>query len=330
MSASFPNPYQLPEALLPVFHRFISVEHATMTAKGQPLTYPVSPYVAPDGCSLDVSTGLAYPAKAERARRNPKTALLYSYPVGSGLEKPPTVLVYGHAAVRDHDLQANTDRYVRELTARGMMPPFPKPLVKRLHWYLVRIWIETTPVRILWWPEGDLDRQPERWDAPAGWPLPASDPAPVGNVPPRWKDAPNDWRKRAAYAVEQLGQPVLTVVDANGYPVPFRVRRAVSTAAGFQLELYRGSPAPAQGAACLTFHSHPEKFTGQENMVFVGQVSSNGETASFAVDHCPGDWSLPPKGLAVVPAFFGNGWKLRHRISAEVERRGQALPVITV
>jgi hypothetical protein len=65
------------------------------------------------GRSLDVSTGLTYPAKAERARRDPRVCLLFADPVGSGIDAPPTVLVQGLATVRDCDLQANTDRYVR-------------------------------------------------------------------------------------------------------------------------------------------------------------------------------------------------------------------------
>jgi hypothetical protein len=54
---------------------------------------PTTPFVEGGAGSLDVSTGLAFPAKAERARRNPKVCLLYADPVGSGLADPPVVLV---------------------------------------------------------------------------------------------------------------------------------------------------------------------------------------------------------------------------------------------
>ena len=125
---------------------------------------------------MDVSTGLTYPSKAERARRNPKVALLFSDPVGTRLSKPPVVLVQGLAAVRDADLQANTDRYLRLSKkkvpeAYAGMPAF---LLTRMTWYFVRIWIQVTPLRILWWPDGDTDRQPECWEAPQDIIVPVS------------------------------------------------------------------------------------------------------------------------------------------------------------
>src|SRR5215217_902128 len=62
------NPGGWPEVLLPLFERAITVEYASFTRAGAPITYPVTPYVGEDGLTLDVSTGLTYPSKAERAR----------------------------------------------------------------------------------------------------------------------------------------------------------------------------------------------------------------------------------------------------------------------
>lgn len=323
---TYPNPLHLPAMTLPVYRQFMTCEFATLTAKREPITYPLTPYVGDDGTTLDVSTGVTYPAKAERARRNPKVAILYSYPQGSGIPNAPTVLVYGHAAVRDGNLQANMDRYVRELQRRDFLPPLPKWILRRIGWYFARIWIEVTPQRVLWWENGQLDAAPQEWMAPQNLVLPISDPAPQGAQPPRWKDTPADWQPRADYAAQNLGAPVLTVVDAAGYPVPYRVKKAVKTNSGFQLELPAYLPAPAQGAACLTFHNHPEKFTGQENMVFMGSVNNG----AFTVERCPGDWSLPTRGLASLFSFFGNGFKLAPRLKAEAARRGQPVPKVNL
>ena len=107
------DPAGWPEEVRAIFERAMTCEFATVTKRGAPITYPVTPYVGEHGRTLDVSTGLAYPAKAERARRDPRVALLYSDPTGSGLADPPVVLVQGLATVRDGDLQANTDRSSR-------------------------------------------------------------------------------------------------------------------------------------------------------------------------------------------------------------------------
>jgi len=313
-----PLPY--PSELLPVFQKSITCEYASLTASGTPITFPVTPYMGEN--TLDVSTGLTYPSKAERARRNPKVGLLYSDPVGSGLQNAPVVLVYGHAAVRDAHLQTNTDRYVKYAHKNMPLPPF---VLRRMTFYFARIWVEVTPIKILWWENRDLDAAPKRWDAPAGLDLPQSDPAPKGESLGRWKEAPQDWREGAAYAAEYLGVPVLTVVDDDGYPVPFRVKGAALVDEGFKLEIGAGAPAKAAGKACLTFHSHPEVFTGQENIVFVGEMQEGG---LFKVERRPGDWSLPPKGLGALTSFFTSGIKLRPRLKAEAERRGQPVPKV--
>ena len=143
---------------------------------------PVTPYVSDDRATLDVATGLTYPTKAERARRNPKVSLLYSDPVGSGLVQPPVVLVQGLATVRDADLQANTDRYVRLVMAKApaAFKGQPKFLLRTLDWYFARIWVEVTPTRMWWWDSETLTSEPGQWIAPPATTAPPSDPAPPG------------------------------------------------------------------------------------------------------------------------------------------------------
>src|SRR5262249_33603856 len=155
-----------PPELLDVFQHALTCEYGSLTRAGAPVTVPTTPYVGVGG-TIDLSTGLTYPAKAERARRNPKVALLFADAVGAKESDAPVVLVQGHAAVRDADLQTNTDRYVcasmRKLP--GAVEGQPRALLRRLTFYYARIWIEITPVRILWWPDRALDSQPRDWRA---------------------------------------------------------------------------------------------------------------------------------------------------------------------
>ena len=48
---------------------FITTEYASLDRSGTPITWPVTPYLGAGG-TLDVTTGLSYPLKAQRARRN--------------------------------------------------------------------------------------------------------------------------------------------------------------------------------------------------------------------------------------------------------------------
>ena len=185
------NPAGWPEVAFELFHRAITVEYTSLTRAGLPIMVPLTPFLGEDQLSVDVSTGLTYPAKAERARRNPKVCLLFSDPVGSGLTNPPIVMVQGLTTVRDADIQANTDRYVRLALAKlpAAYKGLPPLVLRRLTGYFARIWIQVTPTRIWWWESRSLDSEPHQWTAPATTTVPASDPAPAGKQPAAWADA---------------------------------------------------------------------------------------------------------------------------------------------
>lgn len=133
-----------------IFKRYVAAEYSYFTPSGEPLCWPVTPYWYPNERQLAVATGLAYPKKAEYAKANPKVALLFSDATSSGLPADEQVLVTADATVQDSDIQANTDRYVKELRAK-----FPaarlaiNPLtVGRLDFYLPRLWVNLAPVDI--------------------------------------------------------------------------------------------------------------------------------------------------------------------------------------
>jgi hypothetical protein len=316
---------ELPEDVRIVLTGSLVCEYASLTKDGRPITWAVVPYVGSAG-TLDVSTGLTYPEKAERARRNPHVALQFSDPVGLPPGEHPVVLVEGLAAVRDADLQANTDRYVRESLARTSgFDRMPWLFVRRLDWYFARIWIEVSPERITWWPRGDLTAQPTTWVAP-GPVASASDPAPRGERAPRRPvRAEPDWTVVAARA-EHLGPPVLTTSVA-GRPIPVRAVSVERIPTGYRLELPVGAAA-AEGPACLTFHRAGVGLAWQENVVLVGSTAVSDRTATVTVERALPDWSITGSSRRRAQGFLRHNRRLKPQLHAEAARRGQPVPTV--
>ena len=141
-------------------------EYATVSAQGVPIDTPAYAFVGKHGDTIDIATGLAYPAKAERARRNPKVGLLIE-----GSPSEPVVSIAAMAAVRDASIQANVDRYIAETIAYydAYSGGNPWEVARKAVFYWSRIFVECSPKRILWWsgPEA-MDQPPQCWEAPAG------------------------------------------------------------------------------------------------------------------------------------------------------------------
>jgi len=315
-----------------VFERSVTAEYASLTRTGRPIAVPTTPYLGVDGQTIDVSTGLTYPAKAERARRDPRVCLLFADPVGSGLAEAPVVLVQGLATVRDSDLQAKTDRYVR--LSMEKLPDAtkgqPRFALRRLAWYYARIWIEVTPLHVRWWSRRDLDEPVRTWNAPEGTAAPLSDPAPSGKQPGAWIAPPASWRQ-AAQEAARLSTHDLTVVDANGFPLSLPVLRTDLVDDGFRLVIGKGAPPLSSGPACLTLHAHAEIFTGQENRTIIGTVEESvqgGGEVRFRAERALADWSLAGGRPRMALSFLNKGRRLAPRLAVEAQRRFQAVPTV--
>jgi hypothetical protein len=318
-----------PSALDGLFTRSITSEYSSLTKSGMPVTVPTTPYPGSGG-TLDVSTGLTYPTKAERARRNPRVCLLFADPLGDGMETAPVAVVQGHAAVRDSDLQANADRYTRESMIK--LPDAnkgqPKFVLKRMAWYYARIWVEITPLRIRWWPDRSMAAPAEEWRAPAGTVLPDSDPAPDGNPPSAWRKAPVDWRSLTEHWLANLPLTDLTTVDDEGFPLCVPVKAVGIDNDVVGLEVGAGAPELLAGPACLTLHGHAARFTGQENHTLMGTFEVGDGPPRFRVERALADWSLAGSRASTALAFLAAGRSLKPRLKAEATRRGQRVPKV--
>jgi hypothetical protein len=310
----------LPPEVQDVFARFITTEFTTVDRRGQPITWPLTPYYRPGGPCIDVTTGLGYPKKADDARANTRVALLFSDPTGSGLTEAPQVLVQGTADVDDRDLDANRERYRRELaeklpSAGGDLPP--RAFDRWLSWYLTRVYVHVRPERIYVWSDGDVTVEPQLFDTHieevrsghVEEPVEGHDPGPGGAVV---------WDERMQELGARYRDAVVSLVAPDGFP--FSVRLPIELDRGARHVRIGGAPVgvPWQpGPACLTAHDHPPDFKWQRNFQVRGDL----------IEEEDGSWSLIPHklvgGFELPPGSRIAAWRLNAKKVRRYHKRAK-------
>ncbi len=158
---------EIPTEVDAVFRHFRVCEFTTLSRDGTPVTWPLVARFRPERMQFLLTASIGFPQKAFNIRREPRVALLFSDPTGSGLSDPPAVLVQGVAEAPDRVVTSveGLEAYWRDSVFRRQ--PFSKtfsalPYLRRLmDWYYMRLLILVTPRAIRWWPAGDF-RQPAR------------------------------------------------------------------------------------------------------------------------------------------------------------------------
>jgi hypothetical protein len=299
----------LPQEVRDAFERFITCEFTTVDAAKQPITWPVTPYYRQGDPTIDVTTGLGYPKKADDARAHPSISLLFSDPTGSGMESRLKVLVQGTAMVDDADLKANADRYISEsgekLPATKKMHP-PKPLRPMLNWYYARLYIKVRPERVFVWPEGNLAEEPVVHDAHL-------EEVRSGHVeePPKDHGAPAAggaaWDKRMDF-IEGHETGVLSWMGPDGFPIAVRVPFSTEPSRGeIAIEAEPAGLPLIEGRACLTVHRHAPDFSWQRNMQVRGNLTRSGEGWRLVPRRIVGGFELPEGRLSRFRDFVKKG-----------------------
>jgi len=163
----------LPEQVLEVFNHFFTTELTTLGKDGTPVTWPVLPIYWPERLAFVIFTPAGLSQKAANIRREPRVSMLFSEPIGSGLDQPAAVLVQGLAEAPDElntsvgslepelwaAMKAQTYRLIRRQPALKlyMLNPVTRFV---MDWYFMRLVITVRPQRILWWAEGDFSQPP--------------------------------------------------------------------------------------------------------------------------------------------------------------------------
>jgi hypothetical protein len=304
----------LPDRIVSLMRSGSIAQYATVSAAGVPIDTPVLYFPGENPGSFNLTTGLSYPAKAERARRNPKVGLLLE-----GGPDEPVISIAGMAAVRDADLQGNVNRYLAE--ACYTLPHNPGwPLARQAVWYWTRIIVEIAPARILWWDSpAHMDKPPQRWDMPDDVRYPQSDAAPPGksSQPATWDERP--WRELAGQALARTAPGHLSVLDAEGFPLPMRVRAMAPSESGFVLTLPAGVPWKFAGKACLTFG-------GIET--FLGDVTSAQGAVHMTIARALPVFPMTSDMKELWEPAPGTRQQLMRRLEEELRRRGQSVPLL--
>jgi len=314
----------LPADVQAVFERFITTELTTVQRRGQPVTWPVTPYYKPGEPCVDVTTGLGYPKKADDARGNPLVSLLFSDPTGSGLTDPPMVLVQGSAEVDDRDLSANRDRYARESVlklpaVKKLLPP--SWLRGAFDWYFTRIYIHVRPERVYVWRRGEVSSEPELYGA-------HMEEVRSGHSeePERFHAAPaggaSSWHPRLRDLGSRHPTAVLSIVSPDGFPFSVRVPVALDPAERWvRIE---GEPVgiPLQsGLACLTAHEHAPDFTWQQNFQVRGDLVRTDEGWALVPRRLVGGFELPQSRVATLRANLAKARRFRRIAKRELTMR---------
>jgi hypothetical protein len=266
----------LPPELQQAAERYLTTEFVTIDAVGRPIVWPVTPYYRPDEGCIDVTTGVGYPKKADDAMRNPRVALLFSDPTGSGVADAPMVLVQGIARVDDSDLEANRRRYEEEMARKlpALHALAPTGAMKRFFsWYYDRIYLHVRPERVYVWPRGDVEAEPTLYDAHVEEVRSGHNEEPEeGHAPP--EGGMDVWDPR----LDRLGTDdptaVLAFVGPDGFPFAVRVPvRADQAAHVVRIEADPVGAPIEPGPACLCAHAHAEDLTWQRSYQVRGDLA---------------------------------------------------------
>lgn len=292
----------LPPEVQQTFDRFITCEFTTIGARKQPITWPVTPYYEPGGPTIDVTTGLGYPKKADDARGHPSVSLLFSDPTGCRMERPPQILVQGTAEVNDRDLEANRERYWRESAVKlpgtkGMHPP--KAIRGLFNWYYTRIYVLVRPERIFVWPEGDISASPELFDSHIEEVRSGHIEEPeLPHEPP--EGGPVPWNSRIEELGGQYPTAVLSWTGPDGFPFSARVPvRADRTASRIRIEAEPVGLPFETGLACVAAHEHAPDFTWQRNFQVRGDLVEDDDGWAVVPHKVVGGFEVPKSQVAM-------------------------------
>jgi hypothetical protein len=290
---------------------YLTCEFATVNRAGLPFAWPAVCEIAPDGSDIVLTTCIGFPRKAFNVRRDPRVALLFSDPTGTGRTDLPQVLVQGLAVCPDEirTSPAGLESYWRQLWRRQ-----PSSLGYARNWlgrrlfafYYYRLVITVTPDAVT-----------------VGAPLPMRRPQHADRVARRTATP----FAAVARRLPGFGDAVLAFVagDESDRPELRRVRAAADAGTGRLIldSADGGTLCVPSGNATLLLHSHDDELTDQRLLNVVGVLEWDGDSVTLRPDR------VVDAAEAVGPLATLRVLRRLHRSTdAYLQRRGLTRPAV--
>ena len=234
-----------------IMSSYLTCETATVTRSGTPIAWPVTGVWRPDGQIFALSTSIGFPQKAYNVRREPRVALLFSDPTGSGLDGAGQVLVQGAAECSDGietRFSQNADLWERIARVQPSSRALSAGRLTRhlMDIYYMRLFITVAPTAVTARPSSPETAGPLSVPAMPGLP------------------------QATARELSEFSSGVLASLDDAGHPT---LDRVVPEPADGGLLLPGADARP--GRASLLFHRHDELLAGQRSFVVVGELTES-------------------------------------------------------
>lgn len=296
--------------LADVLASYRTCELATVPRSGTPVTWPAVCWFDRAAGRIVLTTSIGLPRKAFNLRRDPRVALLFSDPTGSGRSDLPQVLVQGTAVCPDEIRTSpqGLETYWRDLWRHqpGSKGYGKTPVDRWLFdFYYMRLVITVTPTSV-------TTRPPLLRTAPLVAPrLPRRDPSPFAQVA----------RRLPAHT-----DAVLATISGDAPPVLRRVRPSADPATG-ALVLHGTEPVDTAGvtSANLLLHGHDEQLAGLRQLGLVGTLDgTSGSVLLRPTRVLAGAGAEASTPLALARTLR----RLRRTTQRYLDHRGLARPVI--
>jgi general stress protein 26 len=155
----------LPEAVERLLEVALVGELTVIGRNGRPITHPLIPLY--DGEHIYLHSSTLFSKKLEHIKREPRVSLALTDPVALK-GAPGRATIQGRARIIDDDPHHGWEQLILELWRKKepVIDAFLKARVA-LPLFFERAVIEITPVRCLYWPDGDTAVEPQSSVAPA-------------------------------------------------------------------------------------------------------------------------------------------------------------------